>query len=198
MEKKRPERPVDKKGRKKRRGQDMCNGRIGVYPGTFDPLTNGHMDIISRATRVVDRLVIGVAVNAGKEPMFSLAERVEMVREQVALMKNGDGTAIDVRPFSNLLMHFVDETEASVILRGLRAVSDFEYEFQMAAMNARLNSRVETVFLMASENHQFIASRLVKDVALFGGDIGTFVPKLVKQRTLRRLQELSGTSSPED
>jgi len=174
----------------------MCNGRIGVYPGTFDPLTNGHMDIISRATRVVDRLVIGVAVNAGKEPMFSLTERVEMVREQVALMKNGDGTAIEVRPFTNLLMHFVDETEASVILRGLRAVSDFEYEFQMAAMNARLNSRVETVFLMASENHQFIASRLVKDVALFGGDIGTFVPKLVKKRTLRRLQELSGTSSP--
>lgn len=174
----------------------MCNGRIGIYPGTFDPLTNGHMDIISRATRVVDRLVIGVAFNAGKEPMFSLTERVEMVREQVALMKNGDGTMIEVRPFTNLLMHFAEEVEASVILRGLRAVSDFEYEFQMAAMNARLNSRVETVFLMASENHQFIASRFVKDVALFGGDIGTFVPKLVKQRTLRRLQELNGTSSP--
>jgi pantetheine-phosphate adenylyltransferase len=111
-------------------------------------------------------------------------------------MKNGDGTMIEVRPFTNLLMHFAEEVEASVILRGLRAVSDFEYEFQMAAMNARLNSRVETVFLMASENHQFIASRFVKDVALFGGDIGTFVPKLVKQRTLRRLQELKGTSSP--
>jgi pantetheine-phosphate adenylyltransferase len=176
----------------------MCNGRIGVYPGTFDPLTNGHMDIISRATRLVDRLVIGVAVNAGKEPMFSLTERVEMVREQVALMRNGDGTSIEVRSFTNLLMHFVDEVEASVILRGLRAVSDFEYEFQMAAMNTRLNSRVETVFLMASENHQFIASRLVKDVALFGGDIATFVPKLVRQRTLRRLKEMSGTSSPLD
>jgi pantetheine-phosphate adenylyltransferase len=172
----------------------MGNGRIGVYPGTFDPLTNGHMDIINRATRVVDRLVIGVAVNAGKEPMFSLTERVEMVREQVALMKNGDGTMIEVRPFTNLLVHFADEVEASVILRGLRAVSDFEYEFQMAAMNARLNSRVETVFLMASENHQFIASRFVKDVALFGGDIATFVPPLVKQRTLRRLQELNETS----
>jgi len=174
----------------------MSNGRIGVYPGTFDPLTNGHMDIISRATRLVDRLVIGVAVNAGKEPMFSLTERVEMVREQVALMRNGDGTSIEVRPFTNLLMHFVDEVEASVILRGLRAVSDFEYEFQMAAMNTRLNRRVETVFLMASENHQFIASRLVKDVALFGGDIATFVPKLVRQRTLRRLKEMSGASSP--
>jgi len=174
----------------------MCNGRIGVYPGTFDPLTNGHMDIISRATRLVDRLVIGVAVNAGKEPMFSLTERVEMVREQVALMRNGDGTSIEVRPFTNLLMHFVDEVEASVILRGLRAVSDFEYEFQMAAMNTRLNRRVETVFLMASENHQFIASRLVKDVALFGGDIATFVPKQVRQRTLRRLKEMSGASSP--
>ena len=174
----------------------MYNGRIGVYPGTFDPLTNGHMDIISRATRLVDRLVIGVAVNAGKEPMFSLTERVEMVREQVALMRNGDGTSIEVRPFTNLLMHFVDEVEASVILRGLRAVSDFEYEFQMAAMNTRLNSRVETVFLMASENHQFIASRLVKDVAIFGGDIATFVPKLVRQRTLRRLKEMSGATSP--
>jgi pantetheine-phosphate adenylyltransferase len=143
---------------------------------------------------VVDCLVIGVAVNAGKEPMFSLTERVEMVREQVALMRNGDGSRIEVRPFTNLLVHFADEVEASVILRGLRAVSDFEYEFQMAAMNARLNSRVETVFLMASENHQFIASRFVKDVALFGGDIATFVPPLVKQRTLRRLQELNETS----
>ncbi len=172
----------------------MCNGRVGVYPGTFDPLTNGHMDIISRGTHVVDRLIVGVAVNAGKEPMFSLAERVEMVREQVSLMRNGDGSVIEVRPFTNLLMHFVDEVGASVILRGLRAVSDFEYEFQMAAMNTRLNHRVETVFLMASENHQFIASRFVKDVARFGGDIATFVPPLVKQRTLRRLQELGDRS----
>ena len=176
----------------------MCNGRIGVYPGTFDPLTNGHMDIISRATRIVDQLVIGVAVNAEKEPMFSLAERVEMVREQVALMRNGDGSMIEVRPFANLLMHFVDDVGASIILRGLRAVSDFEYEFQMAAMNTRLNARVETVFLMASENHQFIASRFVKDVARFGGDITTFVPPLVKQRTVRRLQEMNAAVQPRD
>ncbi|MBL8660927.1 MAG: pantetheine-phosphate adenylyltransferase [Rhodospirillales bacterium] len=167
----------------------MMNGRIGVYPGTFDPVTNGHVDIISRATRIVEHLVIGVAVNAGKGPLFSLEERVEMLEDQVSRMRNGDGTKIVVRPFSNLLMHFVEEVEATMILRGLRAVSDFEYEFQMAAMNTRLNSRVETVFLMASENHQFIASRFVKEVARLGGDIGSFVPAAVKARTLRRLGE---------
>ena len=168
----------------------MYNGRIGVYPGTFDPLTNGHMDIISRATRLVDRLVIGVAVNAGKEPMFSLTERVEMVREQVALMRNGDGTSIEVRPFTNLLMHFVDEVEASVILRGLRAVSDFEYEFQMAAMNTRLNSRVETVFLMADVSLQPIASKLVKEIALYGGDIARFVSPAVCDELNARVREV--------
>lgn len=165
----------------------MSNGRIGVYPGTFDPVTNGHMDIISRATRIVDHLVIGVAVNAGKGPLFSLEERVEMLEEQVVRLRNGDGTRIKVRPFSNLLMHFVQEVGASVILRGLRAVSDFEYEFQMAAMNARLNGNVETAFLMASENHQFIASRFVKEVARLGGDIASFVPDGVRARTVRRL-----------
>lgn len=165
----------------------MCNGRIGVYPGTFDPVTNGHVDIISRATRIVDQLVIGVAVNTGKGPLFSLEERVEMLEDEVSRMRNGDGSRIVVRPFSNLLMHFVEEVGATMILRGLRAVSDFEYEFQMAAMNTRLNGGVETVFLMASENHQFIASRFVKEVARLGGDIGSFVPRAVKERTLRRL-----------
>ncbi len=167
----------------------MDNGRIGVYPGTFDPVTNGHVDIISRSTRIVEHLVIGVAVNAGKGPLFSLEERVEMLEDEVSRMRNGDGTKIVVRPFSNLLMHFVEEVEATMILRGLRAVSDFEYEFQMAAMNTRLNGRVETVFLMASENHQFIASRFVKEVARLGGDIGSFVPASVKARTLRRLRD---------
>lgn len=165
----------------------MNNGRTGVYPGTFDPVTNGHVDIISRATRIVDRLVIGVAVNAGKGPLFSLEERVEMLEEEVSRMRNGDGSRIVVRPFSNLLMHFVQDVGATIILRGLRAVSDFEYEFQMAAMNARLNGGVETVFLMASENHQFIASRFVKEVARLGGDISSFVPVGVKTRTVRRL-----------
>ncbi len=167
----------------------MNNARVGVYPGTFDPVTNGHMDIIDRATRIVDHLVIGVAVNAGKGPLFSLDERVEMLEEEVGRMRNGDGTRIRVRPFSNLLMHFVEEVGATIILRGLRAVSDFEYEFQMAAMNTRLNNGVETVFLMASENHQFIASRFVKEVARLGGDIASFVPGSVKTRTVRRLAD---------
>lgn len=167
----------------------MGDRRIGVYPGTFDPVTNGHMDIISRATRVVDHLVVGVAVNAGKEPLFSLAERVEMIEGQVSRMTNGDGTKIEVIPFSQLLMNFVGEVGAKVILRGLRAVSDFEYEFQMAAMNARLNDRVETVFLMASENHQFIASRFVKEVARLGGDIRSFVPKEIERMTVKKLRE---------
>ena len=128
----------------------MAESRTGVYPGTFDPVTNGHLDIISRATRVVDRLIVGVAVNAGKEPLFSLDERVAMVENEIAMLANGDGSRIEVRPFANLLMHFVEESGASLIVRGLRAVSDFEYEFQMTGMNARLNPVVETVFLMAS------------------------------------------------
>ncbi|MBK8907163.1 MAG: pantetheine-phosphate adenylyltransferase [Rhodospirillales bacterium] len=165
----------------------MTTPRIGVYPGTFDPLTNGHMDIISRAVHVVDRLIVGVAANTGKEPLFSLDQRVEMIREQVERMRCGDGRVVEVRPFSNLLMHFVTEMGAGIILRGLRAVSDFEYEFQMAAMNDRLNRDVETVFLMASENHQFIASRFVKEIARLGGDISTFVPAEVERKTLRQL-----------
>jgi pantetheine-phosphate adenylyltransferase len=161
--------------------------RVGVYPGTFDPITNGHMDIIERATHVVDRLVIGVAANPGKEPLFTLDERCEMLREQITLMEKGNGRYIEVRPFDNLLMDFVVGSGATMILRGLRAVSDFEYEFQMAAMNSRLNDAIETVFLMASENHQFIASRFVKEIARLGGDISSFVPPLVHERTLRRL-----------
>ncbi len=176
----------------------MRNCRIGVYPGTFDPVTNGHMDIISRATHVVDRLVVGVAANAGKEPLFTLAERVEMLREQVSRMTNGDGSMIEVVPFNQLLMHFVAEVGAKVILRGLRAVSDFEYEFQMAAMNARLNDQVETVFLMASENHQFIASRFVKEVAMLGGDIRTFVPEEVERMTVKKLRDTGSLASGED
>jgi pantetheine-phosphate adenylyltransferase len=165
--------------------------RSGVYPGTFDPLTNGHMDIIGRSVHVVERLVVGVAANPGKEPLFNLDERVEMLREQVALLDISDGIVIEVRPFGNLLMQFVMDVGASVILRGLRAVSDFEYEFQMAAMNTRLNDEVETVFLMASENHQFIASRFVKEVARLGGDITSFVPPEVAERTRRKFAALA-------
>lgn len=165
----------------------MSGPRIGVYPGTFDPFTNGHLDIISRATRVVDRLVVGVAGNPGKGPMFSIKERVEMVREEVAAMTNGDGSQIDVFPFENLLMDFVAEQGASIIIRGLRAVSDFEFEFQMAGMNRRLGPMIETVFLMASDRHQLIASRLVKEVATLGGDVGHFVSARVKARIDKKL-----------
>jgi pantetheine-phosphate adenylyltransferase len=161
--------------------------RVGVYPGTFDPVTNGHVDIIARATRIVDRLVIGVAANPGKGPMFNLAERCEMLEEQVDRIRNGDGSRIEVRSFGNLLMHFVVELQAAVILRGLRAVSDFEYEFQMAGMNTRLNPHVETIFLMASERQQFIASRFVKEVAVLGGDIAPFVPPEIERRVRAKL-----------
>lgn len=146
--------------------------RTGVYPGTFDPITNGHTDIISRATRVVDRLIVGVAVNDGKDTLFSLEERVKMVEAEVAGLGNKN---IEVRPFDNLLMDFVGDVGAQVIVRGLRAVSDFEYEFQMAGMNTRLNSNIETVFLMASDRHQFISSRFVKEIGRLGGDISHFV-----------------------
>ncbi len=156
---------------------------IGVYPGTFDPITNGHLDIISRATKVVDKLIIGVAVNIGKDPLFNLDERVAMCREQInALDPESDHTVIEVVPFDNLLMDFVGEVSGRVIIRGLRAVSDFEYEFQMAGMNARLNEKVETLFLMASERNQFISSRLVKEIARLGGDVTHFVPPKVAQK----------------
>lgn len=157
--------------------------RIGVYPGTFDPITAGHMDIIQRAFRIVDHLVIGVARNAGKGPMFSTDERVEMVRDDVTpIVKNG--YSVEVKPFDSLLMHFAMQQNAGVVIRGLRAVSDFEYEFQMAGMNARLNPQVETVFLMASEHVQFISSRFVKEIGRLGGDIGQFVSPGVRQRLL--------------
>ena len=159
--------------------------RIGVYPGTFDPITNGHLDIIQRASRQVDHLIVGVARNAGKGPLYSTDERVAMVREDVApLMDNG--ASIEVRAFDSLLMHFAIEMNAGVIIRGLRAVSDFEYEFQMAGMNARLNPKVETLFLMSSERHQFISSRFVKEIGRLGGDIRHFVSARVAERLAER------------
>lgn len=164
----------------------MSLHRIGLYPGTFDPPTNGHMDIIQRATRVVDQLIIGVARNTGKGPLFSTEERVEMVKEDVAALEDTNGTSIEVRAFDNLLMHFAMDMNATVIIRGLRAVSDFEYEFQMAGMNARLNPKVETVFLMASDRHQFISSRFVKEIGRLGGDIGHFVSSRVRTHLVTR------------
>jgi len=164
--------------------------RVGVYPGTFDTTTNGHMDVIRRGARVLDRLVIGVAVNAGKGPLFSLDERVEMVCDEVAAIDDDRIGEIEVKPFNSLLMHFAETENADVILRGLRAVSDFDYEFQMAGMNARLNPDIEILFLMASENNQFIASRLVKEIAALGGDITSFVSKNVADRVNDRYGRL--------
>ena len=153
--------------------------RTGLYAGTFDPLTNGHIDIIGRAVKLVDRLVIGVAINRDKGPLFSLEERVEMIRAETDRLK---GAEIVVQPFENLLMHFAREVGAGVIIRGLRAVADFEYEFQMTAMNQQMNRDIETVFLMADPRHQAIASRLVKEIARLNGDVAAFVPGEVAQR----------------
>lgn len=158
--------------------------RIGLYPGTFDPITNGHMDIIGRAVKLVDRLVIGVAQNDEKGPLFTTAERVEMVRAEVE--KFGD--RVEVRPFSSLLMHFAEELKAGVIVRGLRAVADFEYEFQMTAMNQRLNADIETVFLMADPRHQAIASRLVKEIARLDGAIDSFVSPAIAERVRAKVK----------
>lgn len=147
--------------------------RIGLYPGTFDPLTNGHLDIIRRAVKLVDKLVVGIAINSSKGPMFSLEERVDMVMREVAPLQ--DQCEIVAAPFETLLIHFAQEQGANIIIRGLRAVADFEYEFQMTAMNQTLNRQIETVFLMADPRHQAIASRLVKEIARLGGDISPFV-----------------------
>ena len=161
--------------------------RVGVYPGTFDPITNGHTDIIMRATKIVDRLVIGVARNDAKGPLFPTDERVAIVRDELAHVADAATiNRIEVRAFDSLLMHFAVSVEASVIIRGLRAVSDFEYEFQMAGMNNRLNSTVETVFLMASDRFQFISSRFVKEIGALGGDVTPFVSTRVAARLAQR------------
>jgi pantetheine-phosphate adenylyltransferase len=160
--------------------------RTGVYPGTFDPITLGHMDIIRRGAKLVDRLVIGVTTNPSKSPMFSIDERMAMVRRELA----GLGRDIEVVSFDSLLMDFAERQGASMIVRGLRAVADFEYEYQMAGMNQQLNDRIETVFLMADVSLQPIASRLVKEIALYGGDIAKFVPEAVVADVARRVEAL--------
>ncbi len=163
--------------------------RVAIYPGTFDPVTNGHLDIITRAARLVDRLVIGVARNIGKGPLFPLDERVALVAEECAAVAERTGTPIDVVSFETLLIEFARASNARIIIRGLRAVSDFDYEFQMAGMNYRLDPTVETVFLTASEHHQFISSRFVKEIARLGGDVSSFVPALTLQRTMQRVRQ---------
>lgn len=164
--------------------------RVGLYPGTFDPVTNGHLDIIGRAVKLVDKLVIGVAINEGKGPLFSLDERVELLRAET--QKFTAIAEIEVRPFKGLLMHFAREVNAGIIVRGLRAVADFEYEFQMTAMNQQLDREIETVFLMADPRHQAVASRLVKEIAVLGGDIHKFVPSSVAARVLEKVGRTAG------
>src|SRR5512143_23797 len=172
----------------------MTDGRIGLYPGTFDPITNGHMDIIKRAAGLVDTLIVAVARNAGKGPLFSTSERVELVRAEVAPLVES-GMNIEVRAFDILLMHFAESINDNVIIRGLRAVSDFEYEFQMAGMNAKINPYIETVFLMASDRNQFISSRFVKEIGRLGGDIRPFVSPRVAQRLAHRFAGEARTRS---
>jgi len=161
--------------------------RTGLYPGTFDPITNGHLDIISRAVKMIDHLVIGVAINEAKGPLFTIEERVEMVHHETAQIAKDAGVQISVKPFDILLMHFAEEVGAQMIIRGLRAVSDFEYEFQMVGMNMQLNRDIETVFLMAGAEYQAIASRLVKEIASLGGDISGFTPPHVAKRVIEKL-----------
>jgi len=160
----------------------MSEGRVGLYPGTFDPITNGHLDIITRAANhLVDTLIVAVARNAGKGPLFSVDERVQMVKDEVAA--NGDKLQADiiVKSFDNLLVDFARQNGAGMIVRGLRAVSDFEYEFQMASMNRCLDDGIETTFLMASDRNHFISSRFVKEIAMLGGDIEQFVPSRIAE-----------------
>jgi pantetheine-phosphate adenylyltransferase len=164
----------------------MVVERTGVYPGTFDPVTSGHMEVVRRSLRLVDRLVIGPAINIGKGPLFSLEERMDIIQEDIADFPKADQDRIKVVPFEGLLIHFAREVGAGVIIRGLRAVSDFEYETQMANMNARMEPNVETIFLMASDRHQFIASSLVKDIARLGGDTSQFVSKKVFERLKKK------------
>ena len=162
--------------------------RIGLYPGTFDPITLGHIDIIRRASLLVDRLVIGVAINRDKSPLFSLDERVSMLEEECNYLSEQTGTEIVVHPFENLLIDGAHDVGAQFIVRGLRAVADFEYEFQMVGMNRSLDNSIETVFLMAEAKHQAIASKLVKEIARLNGDISKFVTPHVAKRLLNKLE----------
>jgi pantetheine-phosphate adenylyltransferase len=165
--------------------------RIALYPGTFDPPTLGHLDIIKRAVKLVDHLVVGVATNASKTPLFTLEERVEIMRGEVAGLAGPGKATVEVRSFGGLLMDFAGEVGAQMTIRGLRAVSDFEYEFQMVGMNAAMKSDVETVFLMADPQHQAIASRLVKEIAVLGGDVSPFVSAHVAGLLKQRAKDLA-------
>lgn len=161
--------------------------RIGLYPGTFDPITLGHVDIIRRSATLVDRLVIGVAINRDKGQLFSLEERVAMIEDETGKLSEETGTEIIVHPFENLLIDCAHDVGAQMIVRGLRAVADFEYEFQMVGMNRALDNSIETVFLMAEAKHQAIASKLVKEIARLGGDVSKFVTPAVNTKLMAKL-----------
>ena len=171
----------------------MAKKRIALYPGTFDPPTLGHIDIVERAVKLVDHLVIGVAANPAKLPMFTQSERVAMVRHETKPLAGKKHATIAVLAFDELLINFAQKVGAGMIVRGLRAVSDFEYEFQMVGMNQRLNPEIETVFLMADPRHQAIASRLVKEIALLGGDVSSFASPHVADLLVKRCQKLGKT-----
>jgi pantetheine-phosphate adenylyltransferase len=166
--------------------------RIGVYPGTFDPITLGHMDIIRRGAKLVDELVIGVTTNVAKSPMFTDDERIAMVKREVAAIGNSN---IHVVGFNSLLMDFAESLGATTVIRGIRGVTDFEYEYQLTGMNRQLNNRVETVFLMADVSLQPIASRLVKEIALYGGEIGKFVTPTIREEVVARVEKLGRKGS---
>ncbi len=163
--------------------------RIALYPGTFDPITLGHIDIIRRAARMVDRLVIGVAINRDKGPLFSLEERVALIEAECVQLAKETGVEIVVHPFENLLIDCARDVGAQIIVRGLRAVSDFEYEFQMVGMNRQLDDSIETVFLMAEATHQAIASKLVKEIARLDGDVSKFVTPAVNDELIKRFAQ---------
>ncbi len=158
--------------------------RTVIYPGSFDPLTNGHLDIVQRAARLFDRVIVAVAVSEGKGPLFDLEERVSLIRRAVMTMPN-----VEVDSFTGLLIDYVEKQNGQAVIRGLRAVSDFEFEFQLALMNRKLNPRVETIFMMPKEAYTFVSSRLVKEIATLGGDVGPFVPAHVKAALMRKLRQ---------
>ncbi|MDB6123121.1 MAG: pantetheine-phosphate adenylyltransferase [Pedosphaera sp.] len=158
--------------------------RTVIYPGSFDPLTNGHLDVIQRATKLFDRVIVAVAKNESKSPLFTLAERVELVGSCIDHLPN-----VEVDSFDGLLVEYAEKCSAQAIIRGLRAVSDFEFEFQLALMNRKLNERVETIFMMPKDTYTFLSSRIVKEIARLGGDVSAFVPKTVQQALIARLVE---------
>lgn len=166
--------------------------RVAIYPGSFDPVTNGHLDIIQRGSGLIDHLIVSVAINAGKQPMFSIEERIAMLEQEIDRLRDKGAvtSSIEVVSFDGLLIDYARSVNAKMILRGLRAMTDFDYEFQMTGMNRRMNPEIETVFLMASERNQFIASRMVKEVAMLEGDISGFVPERIVTALKARCQEI--------